>query len=133
MPQSYFATQLGIFGRAMFENVIFCPKMTAENALVAWIETKEIKPSRKKSTLSTDTTRWFPPPIGITKLNTDIAVLQNGLVGIGFILRDDSGKALRSGNRRIKANGSSTLLEALTLRFALQILKDQTWPAANPD
>lgn len=70
---------------------------------------------------------WSPPLEGNLKLNTDVAVMLNGFIGMGFVLRDHLGRIFIAGKMEIKATGSSTYLEALAMRFALQRLMDTEW------
>ncbi|KAL8515133.1 hypothetical protein ACS0TY_014008 [Phlomoides rotata] len=41
------------------------------------------------------------------------------LLAFGFVVRDDEGKVLMAGSKRCDASGSSTLAEALALKFRI--------------
>ncbi|KAL2923824.1 hypothetical protein RDABS01_015315 [Bienertia sinuspersici] len=48
-------------------------------------------------------TSWSVPPHGWVKVNTDAYVPNNGRVGLGVVIRDDRGKVLVAGVRKIEA------------------------------
>ncbi|KAL8461807.1 hypothetical protein ACS0TY_033055 [Phlomoides rotata] len=64
--------------------------------------------------------KWFPPPPGKLKLNSDAGVFSDGTVGLGFIVRNNLGKMILAGTRQclVTAN-NSTMVEALALRFGV--------------
>ncbi|KAL8516338.1 hypothetical protein ACS0TY_014846 [Phlomoides rotata] len=64
--------------------------------------------------------RWSRQKIGQNKLNTDAAIFRDGIVGLGFIVRDDQGKILLTGSMRLCDGGSSTLVEARALLFGFE-------------
>lgn len=65
-----------------------------------------------------------PPPVGNLKLNSDVAVFKDGSMGFGFVIRNSSGDVSISGSSWRRGAGSSTLGEALALRFALRASLD---------
>lgn len=65
---------------------------------------------------------WQPPTEGTNKLNCEAAVLKNEKVGLGFVLRDAAGKVVLAGKTECVAAGSSTLIEALAIKHALQMV-----------
>ncbi|KAL8520299.1 hypothetical protein ACS0TY_011008 [Phlomoides rotata] len=54
------------------------------------------------------------------KLNSDVAIFDDGTVGFGFVIRDANGLVILAGSKRCQARGSSTLVEALALRYIIQ-------------
>lgn len=69
------------------------------------------------------TSRWLPPTQGRLKINCDVAVRKNGKIGLGFVVRDDSGKIILAANKEETGEGSSTVLEGLAMRHAMQMAK----------
>ncbi|KAL8541921.1 hypothetical protein ACS0TY_002969 [Phlomoides rotata] len=62
--------------------------------------------------------KWTPPTQGVLKLNTDAGVFSDGSVGLGFIVRDETGNPILAGAKRCSvAADNSTMIEALALRF----------------
>ncbi|KAL8519241.1 hypothetical protein ACS0TY_010254 [Phlomoides rotata] len=74
----------------------------------------------RKSKALREPVRWTRPPPGTTKINTDAAIFEDGTVGLGFIVRDDMGQTLIAGSKRCRGSDSSTLVEALALKFGLK-------------
>ncbi|KAL8547597.1 hypothetical protein ACS0TY_007062 [Phlomoides rotata] len=64
--------------------------------------------------------KWTPPSPGRRKLNSDATIFKDGTVGLGFVVRDEHGLVLMAGSKRCLSAGSSTLAEALALRFGLE-------------
>ncbi|KAL8489656.1 hypothetical protein ACS0TY_025526 [Phlomoides rotata] len=59
-----------------------------------------------------------PPAQGKLKLNSDAGVFSDGSVGLGFIVRDETGSLILAGSKRCSvAADNSTMIEALALRF----------------
>ncbi|KAL8491268.1 hypothetical protein ACS0TY_023054 [Phlomoides rotata] len=70
-------------------------------------------------------TSWSHPPRGTLKLNSDAGVFSDGSVGLGFVVRDSSGKVVMAGAKRCAAAGdNSTIIEALALRFGLENVQE---------
>lgn len=67
--------------------------------------------------------RWKPPEQGCFKLNCDVAVGRNGMIGMGFVIRNADGDITLAGNKMMKAEGDSTLLEGYAMRYAMQMAK----------
>ncbi|KAL8477832.1 hypothetical protein ACS0TY_029938 [Phlomoides rotata] len=64
---------------------------------------EETQPTRGMCT-GTDWSRpsakkWTPPPHGQLKLNSDAGVFSDGTVGLGFVVRDSTGKMVLAGAR----------------------------------
>ncbi|KAK6128871.1 hypothetical protein DH2020_037388 [Rehmannia glutinosa] len=74
--------------------------------------------AHKKSSINV--AKWTPPPLGTFKLNTDGAIYTNGTIGLGFIIRDAEGNAILAGSKNSNLDGNSTIVEGLSLLFALQ-------------
>ncbi|KAL8517727.1 hypothetical protein ACS0TY_015815 [Phlomoides rotata] len=76
----------------------------------------------KRAKLTTSEIRWSRPLPGQTKMNTDAGVFPDGSVGLNFIVRDDVGRALLAGMKRVLAPpDNSTLIEAMALRFGTEM------------
>ncbi|KAL8463039.1 hypothetical protein ACS0TY_033888 [Phlomoides rotata] len=59
---------------------------------------------------------------GMNKLNTDTAIYQDGTAGLVFVVRNANGEVIMVGAKRINARGSSTLIEAMALKFSLETI-----------
>ncbi|KAK9705464.1 hypothetical protein RND81_07G059100 [Saponaria officinalis] len=57
-------------------------------------------PSRE-SNICRDT--WVRPQAGIIKINTDAAIFEDDEIGLGFVCRDENGRVVRVGSKRVKA------------------------------
>ncbi|KAL8499299.1 hypothetical protein ACS0TY_022324 [Phlomoides rotata] len=60
-------------------------------------------------------------PIGALKLNSDAACFSDGLVGFGFIIRNERGEVQLAGTKHCSAGGNNTLIKAFALRFGMQM------------
>ncbi|KAL8473164.1 hypothetical protein ACS0TY_030118 [Phlomoides rotata] len=107
--------------RRYFDRVVQIPDQIVSWAIDA---AAEIQPTRRKrngvgapgSLLG----KWSPPPHGKLKLNSDAGVFSDGSVGLGFIVRNSSGKMILAGTRRCLVTvDNSTMIEALALRFGV--------------
>lgn len=67
--------------------------------------------------------RWEPPDPGCLKLNCDVAVGVNGMIGMGFVIRDSDGAIRLAGKESMRAEGDSTLLEGFAMRYAMHMAK----------
>lgn len=67
--------------------------------------------------------KWNKPQKNTCKLNCDVAVIGEGRVWLGFVIRDDKANVVLEGKKEEEASGSSTLLEGHTMRYALQMSK----------
>ncbi|KAL8520557.1 hypothetical protein ACS0TY_011184 [Phlomoides rotata] len=64
--------------------------------------------------------QWSPHQTGNHKLNADVGVFPDGLVGLGFIVRNWEGRLILAGARRCTTSSTNnTLIEALALRFGM--------------
>lgn len=52
-----------------------------------------------------------------------MAIGKNGIIGMGFVLRDYHGRVVLAGKRKMNAAGTSTLLEAMAIRYGMQTVK----------
>ncbi|KAL1193078.1 hypothetical protein V5N11_018532 [Cardamine amara subsp. amara] len=69
-------------------------------------------------------TRWIPPPLGFVKVNVDGSFnYQNGCIGAGWIVHDDSGNYSLAGRAQLKQAFSPLEVEGIALLYALQ----STW------
>ena len=66
---------------------------------------------------------WIPPRAGRVKLNTDAALLGDGTVGVGAVVRDSQGRIVVMAVRRFRAHWRASLAEAIAGRFGLQLAK----------
>ncbi|KAK4850805.1 hypothetical protein QYF36_009914 [Acer negundo] len=68
---------------------------------------------------------WIPPPYGILKLNSDVAV-RDGLsfVGVGAAIRDHIGDIMAAISKPIKRSFSAAVGELLALREGLLLAKN---------
>ena len=64
---------------------------------------------------------WCPPRVGRIKINTDVAVLADGRVGLGVVARDWEGRILLIGVRWVRAHWKAALGEAMAARYGLQL------------
>ncbi|XP_057248279.1 uncharacterized protein LOC125493714 [Beta vulgaris subsp. vulgaris] len=67
--------------------------------------------------------RWVAPSEGCFRLNTDAAMLADGIVGVGAVVRDSTGKVLLVAVRRFRARWSVALAEAMGARFGMEMAK----------
>lgn len=99
-----------------------------------WLEDEQ---SRERGTLNETKPqlqhKWSRPERGLYKLNTDIAVGSDGAVGLGFVLRDCSGSMVLAGKSTCRATGSSTVLEGMAIRYALQMVEQYRLQASHMD
>ena len=64
--------------------------------------------------------RWKPPSAGLFKINFDGAVfMDRSLVGLGIVIRDESGLIIVALSQKIPLPSSMELVEALAARRAL--------------
>lgn len=73
-------------------------------------------PSRVSSAVA-----WSPPPPGVVKVNVDAHIRNEGGVQFGMVARDDSGKLVATGVRRMAVNWDPCLAEAGAARFGVEI------------
>ncbi|GAU48804.1 hypothetical protein TSUD_406370 [Trifolium subterraneum] len=64
---------------------------------------------------------WCPPPPGMSKLNVDAGCFNDGFMGCGMVIRDNLGSVLFAATMLEKRQVSSTLAEALALRWVLYV------------
>lgn len=105
----------------IFESVPLNPRETVRKSLKLFQEVRAAEmlnniPLRQQK----HPAKWSPPPEGMLKLNSDVAVFGNGEVGFGFVLRNSEGNILMAESRRCLGEGTSTFSEALALRYALR-------------
>ncbi|KAK6162001.1 hypothetical protein DH2020_001842 [Rehmannia glutinosa] len=91
-----------------------------DGAQLMLMEMHKTSKSSKSESRAAARTRWTPPPIGILKMNSDVAKFNDGTVGYGFVIRDHSGDVLLAGTRREQRDGSSTAMEGLAIIFAIR-------------
>lgn len=83
----------------------------------SWVPDKRSR-NRKKNN-----PRWKQFDPSALKLNTDVAVNSTGRAGLGFVVRGHGGAVELAGKCKVIAKGSSDLLEALAIRYGLQMAR----------
>lgn len=107
--------------KRIFENIFLEPREVVCRSLRLFQDLRAHSNVKGKSLKKSDRNiAWIPPPQGLLKINSDVAVFGDGQVGLGFVIRNSRGDVMMSGVKRCKADGDSTLLEALALRFAMR-------------
>ncbi|KAL2939352.1 hypothetical protein RDABS01_000184, partial [Bienertia sinuspersici] len=76
---------------------------------------------QRATNLVNDPVRWTPPVEGTYKLNTDVAVFQEGKVGLGAILRDHMGETVVTTCWMVAGDYKVELGEGLAARHGLKI------------
>ncbi|KAH6763217.1 hypothetical protein C2S52_020650 [Perilla frutescens var. hirtella] len=71
--------------------------------------------------------RWSPPPINMYKLNTDIVIFKGGVMGLGFVVRNDRGVVMLAGKHEVRQMGNSTIMEGIAVLYALHTLQEYGW------
>ncbi|XP_057539176.1 uncharacterized protein LOC130817471 [Amaranthus tricolor] len=64
---------------------------------------------------------WCPPHEGWVKINFDAHVGVGLYRGLGVVIRDDNGKLLIAGVRRVNSNWSVEMCEAATAMFGVEL------------
>lgn len=64
---------------------------------------------------------WCPPSTGWVKINFDAHLGTGPIRGLGVVIRDDNGKLLLAGVRRVCANWSVDMSEATTAKFGVEL------------
>ncbi|XP_057250768.1 uncharacterized protein LOC130591460 [Beta vulgaris subsp. vulgaris] len=67
--------------------------------------------------------RWYAPPIGAIKLNTDASLSEEGWVGLGVIARDSEGKVCFAATRRVRAYWPPEVAECKAIYMATRLAK----------
>ncbi|XP_021724707.1 uncharacterized protein LOC110692022 [Chenopodium quinoa] len=63
---------------------------------------------------------WTPPPHGSVKVNVDVAISEDGWVGLGAIARDDRGRVLFSAVSRSRARWEPLVAECKAALFGIK-------------
>lgn len=116
-----------------FENIEFSVNDVIGKSHARWVEYSE---SNERNTFVMQKERyvmvWKHPRPGEYKLNCDVAVLQNGVLGFGFVLRDEYGRVKLAGKKKEGfAKGSSTLMEGMAMRYAMQMVQQYGMTATS--
>lgn len=72
--------------------------------------------------------KWKKPVRGKCKMNCDVAVGLNGQIGLGFVIRDENGEVQLARKEEGRADGGTTLLEGLAIRYGLTMSKQYHMP-----
>lgn len=74
----------------------------------------------------TSPARWRPPPAGMVKVNCDAALFeQQHATGVGWVMRDSSGKFLATAGCLWHTLYDPLVAEAMSIREALSWIKDR--------
>lgn len=65
--------------------------------------------------------KWERPSPGHTKMNCDMAAHEDGTVGLGVIIRNHEGDVILAAKKETQAEGDTTILEGLAIRFGVQL------------
>ena len=71
--------------------------------------------------------KWYPPPPGWLKINTEAAILKDFGVGLGWVARDHHGNIVEMGVKRIKASWGADLAEVDAVRVAFSHASKRGW------
>ncbi|KAL2920670.1 hypothetical protein RDABS01_012161, partial [Bienertia sinuspersici] len=66
---------------------------------------------------------WNPPPSGVVKVNTDVAVFDGGGVGLSAVVRDEKGGLLAIGSKRFGCRWSAAMAEAAAINYGLHLAR----------
>lgn len=114
--------------KVIFDNGSLNPCEIIRKAHNIWMEGYPIKLNRIDELSQIKLRMWIPPNENSMKLNTDVVVLKNGQVSLGFVLRNKFGMVEMAGKMTCKTMSGSTLLEGMALQYALRMLKSHKWP-----
>ncbi|KAL2930609.1 Deoxyribose-phosphate aldolase [Bienertia sinuspersici] len=64
---------------------------------------------------------WYKPPVGVVKVNTDAAIIEDIGVGLGAAIRDESGRLVAYGVKRLKATWTPLMAEAAAAKFGVDM------------
>ncbi|XP_057451857.1 uncharacterized protein LOC130743639 [Lotus japonicus] len=64
---------------------------------------------------------WSRPAASVIKVNVDASMGRDNLAGFGFVARDGDGEILAAGSKYPSVASSSTIAEALGLRWVMEI------------
>lgn len=67
---------------------------------------------------------WKPPPAGTYKLNTDVALREDGKVGLGMVVRDSTGDVLMIAGNPLHTPMEAKQGEAAALLFGMNYALD---------
>ncbi|KAL2939927.1 hypothetical protein RDABS01_001309, partial [Bienertia sinuspersici] len=79
------------------------------------------KKTKIPRTISQSARAWIPPPEGFYKINTDAAVITEGRMGCGAVMRDSLGDVMVSMCDTMQGNVEVEVMEALAVRRGLEI------------
>ncbi|VFQ94306.1 unnamed protein product [Cuscuta campestris] len=86
------------------------------------------KPQLTTDLQSSGRRMWVPPQLGFIKVNVDASTgLVDGVVGMGFIARNDVGGFMAAKNMTIRCNCGPREAEALSVKEALSWIKSRGW------
>lgn len=71
--------------------------------------------------------QWTKPKEGRIKINVDARISTNNWIGLGMVARNDAGKVVGAGVKRIKGGIKPQIAEALSMSFGLQIALMRGW------
>ncbi|XP_027162557.1 uncharacterized protein LOC113763065 [Coffea eugenioides] len=106
---------------------------TVETTVREWAQYNEVRVGEDKTEVNgekqaAESSRWYPPPQGVIKLNSDAALEQKERrIGSEVVARREDGEmvgAWAGGERR---DGNPTVEEALAIRKAVIKAKQRGW------
>ncbi|XP_057248296.1 putative ribonuclease H protein At1g65750 [Beta vulgaris subsp. vulgaris] len=74
-----------------------------------------------RSSAALSPSRWYAPPVGAIKLNTDASLAEEGWVGLGVIARDSEGKVCFAATRRVRAYWPPEVAECKAIYMATRL------------
>ena len=119
--------------QVQFNGVRNCPERTANKVVHEWAEYNGVRVGEDKTEENgkkqvAESSRWYPPPQGVIKLNSDAALEQKERrIGSEVMARREDGEivgAWAGGERR---DGNPTVEEALAIRKAVIKAKQRGW------
>lgn len=109
--------------RVLFQNRNFIFSEVVTKAQGRWGEFQSTQVSSNEKKSETVERRWERPPIGKLKVNCDVAVNPNDWIGLGFVIRNHNGEVSIAAKTEIMADGTTTILEGLAIRYALKMAR----------
>ena len=111
--------------QVQFNEMSNCPGRTAGKAVQEWAEHNEVRyGADNKEVMEKEQgagiSRWYPPPQGFIKLNTDAAlVVKDRRIGWGVVARKEDGEVVGAWAGSESRNGIPAVEEAFAIREAV--------------
>ena len=69
--------------------------------------------------------KWKTPPLGVFKINIDIATVDDAsAMGLGVVIRDSRGHFVAARTRKVLGEADAMRVEAMAIREGLSLAKD---------